>query len=145
VGTALHAPKRKLPWLGIGRAGWTADLPLDPSLLDDLVDLGEERLRYGEIEDLGGLEVNHQLGPLRSLDRQIAGFGAFEDLVHVTGGAAINIAHDSAVGDQAAALRESLPLINRRQPIIGSAINDLLALKKIDRIVRMMSRSAPLL
>jgi hypothetical protein len=48
-------------------------------LFDHLVGAGEQRLRHGEAEGLSGRQVDHQLELGRLLDRQVGGFGAFED------------------------------------------------------------------
>src|SRR6266849_1336887 len=52
------------------------------TLLDDLVRTLQQRLRDREAKGLRGLEVNHQFELRRLLDRQVAGLGALEDLVH---------------------------------------------------------------
>ena len=50
--------------------------PESATSFDDLVGAGEERLRDGEAERLGGLQVDHQLEFGRLLDRQVAGLCA---------------------------------------------------------------------
>jgi hypothetical protein len=51
-----------------------------PVLLDDLVGAGEDRLRHGEAERLGRVEVDHLLECRRLLDWEIVRLGALEDL-----------------------------------------------------------------
>jgi hypothetical protein len=60
-------------------------------LLNHLIRPLQERRRDREAERLGGLEVDDQFVLSRLLDGQVGGLGAFEDLVHVTGGAAVKI------------------------------------------------------
>src|SRR3970040_2366706 len=53
------------------------------SLLDDLVGAKQQRLRNGQAQGLGGLEVDDELELGRLLDREIGRLGALEDLVDV--------------------------------------------------------------
>ena len=53
---------------------------LADALLDDLVGPLEQRLRDGEPERLGGLEVDDQLELGGLLHGQVGGLGALEDL-----------------------------------------------------------------
>src|SRR5262245_42171914 len=52
---------------------------------DDLVGSNQERLRDCQAQRLGGLEVDHQLELRRLFDREVGGFGPFQNLVHVRG------------------------------------------------------------
>src|SRR6266849_5442226 len=52
-------------------------------LLNHFIRSAEYRLRNSQSEGPGGLEIDHQLERGGLLDRQIAGLGAFEDLVYV--------------------------------------------------------------
>ena len=56
-------------------------------LFDDLIRLQQQCLWDREPEDLRGLHVDNQLILRRLLNRQVAGLGAFEDLVHEVRGA----------------------------------------------------------
>jgi hypothetical protein len=53
-------------------------------LFDHFIGAGKDRLRDGQAERLSGLEVDDQLELRGPLDRQVAGFGALEDLVHIS-------------------------------------------------------------
>ena len=53
------------------------------SLLDCLIDNGEQARREVETECVGRLEVESQNVPIRVLDRQVSGFCTFEDAVHI--------------------------------------------------------------
>src|SRR5215468_5748259 len=55
------------------------------TLLDHLVGALYEGLRNREAEGLGGLQVDHQLELAGLLHGEVAGPGAFQDLVHVDG------------------------------------------------------------
>ena len=52
-------------------------------LLDHLIRAHQQRLRDRQAERLGGLQINHELGLRRLLDRKLARFGAFQDLVDI--------------------------------------------------------------
>ena len=54
-----------------------------PLLFDHLIGALQERLRDGEAERLGGLEIDDQLEFRRWLDRQIAGLGALENTIDI--------------------------------------------------------------
>src|SRR5882762_1274490 len=67
-----------------------------------LVDAAEDRLRHGQPERFGGLEIDHQLEPGRLLDRQIGWRGALEDLPGVNAELAKDTGEPGSVADQAA-------------------------------------------
>src|SRR5712692_896290 len=72
---SLPVVRPKRVHLGDRRAGrWRA-----PSLLDDLIGASEDRLRHGQAERVGGLQVDDQLKLGQLLHRQVGGFGALED------------------------------------------------------------------
>src|ERR1700687_2633604 len=58
----------------------------------------QERRRDRQPEGLGGLEVDDQLELGRLFDGQIAGLGAFQDLVHVEGSSPKQVREDGAIG-----------------------------------------------
>src|SRR5262249_25441434 len=66
----------------------TAPVMGQHTLLDHLVGALYEGLRNREAEGLGGLQVDHQLELAGLLHGEVAGPGAFQDLVHVDGRAA---------------------------------------------------------
>src|ERR1700732_2720391 len=80
---------------------------------DDLVGAGEDRLRHGEAERLGGLEIDHQLEGGRLLHRQIGRLGAVEDLSGVNADLAIYADEARPIADQPAGRGELAPFIDR--------------------------------
>src|SRR5262245_66521228 len=50
------------------------------TLLDDLVGSDLQRLRHCDAERFRGPKIDHQFKPCRLYNRQLSGFGAFEDL-----------------------------------------------------------------
>src|SRR4030095_4232259 len=78
----------------------------DHGLLYDLIRPQQHRLRDGQPERLGGLQVDDQLVLRRLLDWQVGGLGSFQNLVHVSSGApeqvglVWSIAHKTTRGDE---------------------------------------------
>src|SRR5207245_1440358 len=66
---------------------WLLCIPLS----DHLIRLEEDMWGNRQPERLGSLEVDDQLELHRLLHRQVGGLGAFEDLVHIGGGAAEHV------------------------------------------------------
>jgi hypothetical protein len=66
--------------------------------------------------------------------RSSAGLGAFEDLVDVARGTAINVADDGTVGDQPAALGKPLPFVDRRQPMADVGDFELILVRRAPKI-----------
>jgi hypothetical protein len=60
---------------------------VEHALFDDLIRPPQQRLRNREPERFGSLEIDDELELRGLLHREVARFGALEDLVHVGGGA----------------------------------------------------------
>ena len=58
---------------------------------DHLVGTGEQRQRHRKTKRLGHFEIDHNFQLGRLLDRQVGWFAAFEDLVDVGRGAAVEV------------------------------------------------------
>jgi hypothetical protein len=74
------------------------------SSLDHLVGAREHRWRHFQTKRLGGLDVDNQLELRRLLNGEIAGLGAFENLVHVGGGAPNLINKVRSIGYEASGI-----------------------------------------
>src|SRR5262249_32606308 len=69
-------------------------------LFDHLVGAGENRIRHGQAEGLGGLEIDDELEPGRQLDRQLARLGTIEDAIDIGGRTPVAVGEVLAVADQ---------------------------------------------
>ena len=58
---------------------------------DHLVGGREQRLRNGQSERFGGLNIDRQFKLRRELHRQVRRFRPFEDAAHITGRAALQV------------------------------------------------------
>src|SRR5439155_17477767 len=97
-------------------------------LLDDLVRPEQERLRHRESERLGGLEVDDQLELGRLLDGQIPGLRTLENLVHVGGGAAVQVRKVRAIGHETPGIHSLPPRVHCRQPVLCRQVYEASAL-----------------
>src|SRR5882757_1018626 len=86
-------------------------------LLNDLVDLLTDRVRYREAKGFRRRKVQDRLELAWRLNRQFGGLRALEYAVGVTGGAPVQIGKADAVGQQAARLDEIPEGVDRWQPV----------------------------
>src|SRR6266481_5492443 len=105
-------------WAGnMGIGGMSADPSLDHGVRPP-----KYRLRDRQAEGLGGLEVDDQLELRRLLDGQVRGVGAFEDLVDVGRGAAIQISIVRSIGHKAPGIDILPKLEHGRQPVLSRQV-----------------------
>jgi hypothetical protein len=75
-------------------------------LLDHLVGGGQQRLRDGKAERLGGLEIDDEINFRNLLDRQIGRFFAFENAPGIDANLVVEIAEAAAIRDSLFALEQ---------------------------------------
>src|SRR5271165_1702060 len=91
----IHPDARRL----LGSKGRESRPDAAVASFDDLVGAGEDRLRHGEAERLGGVEIDDQLECRRLLDRQIGRLGALEDLSSINAELAIHVGEAGPIAD----------------------------------------------
>src|SRR5262249_5594006 len=93
-------------------------------LFDSLIRPKQERLRNRQAEGFCGLQINDQLELRRLLDGQVAGFGTFEDLVHIGGRTPLHLGRINSIGHESAWLNKHPELIDSGNPMSGRKIDD---------------------
>src|SRR5262245_5759508 len=93
-------------------------------LLDDLIRPQQQRRRDGEVERLGGLEVDDELELRRLFDGQVARFRALEDLVDVDRSPPLHFGNIYSIGHQPTRLNKHSELIDGGDPVRGRKIED---------------------
>src|SRR5262245_61118760 len=92
--------------------------------MDDVIGSQEQRLRDGEAECLGGLEVDDQLKLRGLLDGQIGGLGPFQNLAYHLGGFLPHGSQAGPVRDETPSFYLLAPLVNGGQSILSSKLDD---------------------
>src|SRR5262249_46947520 len=85
-------------------------------------------LRNRQPKSLGGLEVNDQLELGGLFDGEVAGFGAFEDLVYERGGAPKQISKVWSIGHKAPGIDIRPLWVHCRQPVLSRQFHEASAL-----------------
>src|SRR5262249_39022351 len=98
------------------------------ALFDHLVGGGENRIRHGHAEGLGGLEIDDELEPGRQLDRQLARLGTIENAIDIGGRTPVAVGEVLAVADQSSGLYVLPEREDRRPPVLECELRDSLAL-----------------
>ena len=96
-------------------------------LLNNLVRLREHIRRNRQTDLFRRIQINYQLELRRLLDRDIRGFGAFEDLVYVSSSAVIQVTEIRSVRHQTPASSIFPRCVNRRESIFGCKVENLLS------------------
>src|SRR6516165_9578744 len=99
-------------------------LPDIADLLDDLVGAGEKRGWHVEAERLGGLEIDDQLVLVWRLRRKVRRLLALKNAINVASRPAELLQSIIAIRDQAAAGDEVMPVVDRRQLVLGRKRDD---------------------
>src|SRR6266849_1514737 len=99
-----------------------------PPSVNDLIRALQERWRDRQPDRLRGSEIYDQLELGGLLDREVGGFGALEDLVHVGGRAPLQVKKVWAIDHETAGLRVPRPQKYRWQAPLRRELCDLSSL-----------------
>src|SRR3989442_15152436 len=98
-----------------GREGQKLAALVEHALLDDLVCPRQHRWWDRQSERLGGLEVDHQIEPHRSLHRQLGWLSTTQDPTHILAATPKHIRQIPPVGDETPRVHVSPVEVHRRQ------------------------------
>jgi hypothetical protein len=99
-------------------------------LPNDVGRLEEEGWGDGQLEGLAGLEIDDQLEFGGLLDRQVGGFGAFEDAIHVCGNALPPLGRTCPIAHEPTCLDKRTVPEDRRQPVGEGELGEVGAMGK---------------
>src|SRR5882757_6927559 len=125
--TDINAPTRLVRFVPTAEGG---------DLFDHLVGQQLERVRHGEAEGSGGLEINDQFVLERELNGQIARICAPQNLVNIGRGRSRPLQLIDTIRDQTAALSIDAKRIDRRQIEAGRQTNNEIAARRCQRARR---------
>ena len=94
------------------------DIP-QSRLFDHLVGAGEQRGRHGEVERLGGFEVDRQVERCGLLHRQVGWLHPSEDFVHVDRGASVQFRRIGAIGQKSPDLDQPFRRADQNNLAVG--------------------------
>src|SRR5215471_1382461 len=103
--------------------------------LDDVIGSEQQRLRDGETDLLGRLEIDDELELRRLLDRNIAGLGTFQNLVHIHGGAPVQVGNVHSVKHKPPDFHKIVLVVHDREPVLYRKFHNLRSLRTEDRAV----------
>jgi hypothetical protein len=107
-----------------------------PPLFNNLVGAAEERGRHREAKHLGSLEVHDELVLVRCLHRKVGWLLALENTIYVVRCAAILVERIGTIRSQASISDEVWPGIDRWQLVLGSELDDQIAMDECQRACR---------
>src|SRR5437762_5243463 len=88
------------------------------ALLDDLVDSQEKRLRNGDPEGTGRLEVDDESEARRLLDGEVRGPGPFDDAVNVSGNILTDLHVVRSVGEERPLFHQRIAMVPERDLVL---------------------------
>src|SRR6516162_10045850 len=110
---------------------------------DDLVGEREQGRRYVDAEQLGCLQVDHELEPGRADDRQVGGALALEDTARIDAELAVQVRNVWSVAHQPAGCHRVALTIDRRHGMTRRKPDDLSAPLPEQELVRDCERVDP--
>src|SRR5262245_29179905 len=115
-GHATLATKRTLllTWAGLAPAG-SRQLCLAHHSLNHLVSRLQEWLRDGEAKRFRSLEIDYEFVFGRLLDRQVTGFGTFEDTIDIASSLPEHVSFVRSIRNQPAVSRKKRKIVHCRQ------------------------------
>jgi hypothetical protein len=99
-------------------------------LFDQLVGAGEKRIRHGQAESFGGLEIDHELILRRCLHGQVGGLLAPQNAIDVLGGTPELVGPIGSVGGEATVDDDVTVRVHGGQLISRRQLDDEIAMRR---------------